>query len=344
AALLTLNYVRSPKYEEKRPASQVDWLGIGLLTVGIASLQYVLEKGQEDDWFSSKVIIVLTVAAVLSILLFIWREMEYAYPVVELRVLKNGNLRIGVMLSFIMGFGLFGSTFVIPIYTQSLLGWTALQAGLLMLPSTLFVAFMMPIVAQLIQRGISQKYLIALGMTIFFIYSYLCYTILTTDTSSGNFFWPLIVRGMGLGFLSVPVSTMSLSTLRGKEIGQGAAFSGMMRQLGGSFGVAIISTFVSRQTQVHRYDLATHLNVNDLNVQQRVNQLAAGLMRRPGTDSITARQTAYAMLDGSLTRQATLLSYMDVFLWIGVLFLVFVPIVLIFIKKGQSKVAMVDAH
>lgn len=344
AALLTLNYVRSPKYEEKRPASQVDWLGIGLLTVGIASLQYVLEKGQEDDWFSSKVIIVLTAAAVLSILLFIWREMEYAYPVVELRVLKNGNLRIGVMLSFIMGFGLFGSTFVIPIYTQSLLGWTALQAGLLMLPSTLFVAFMMPIVAQLIQRGVSQKYLIALGMTIFFIYSYLCYTILTTDTSSGNFFWPLIVRGMGLGFLSVPVSTMSLSTLRGKEIGQGAAFSGMMRQLGGSFGVAIISTFVSRQTQVHRYDLATHLNVNDLNVQQRVNQLAAGLMRRPGTDSITARQTAYAMLDGSLTRQATLLSYMDVFLWIGVLFLVFVPIVLIFIKKGQSKVAMVDAH
>jgi DHA2 family multidrug resistance protein len=137
---------------------------------------------------------------------------------------------------------------------------------------------------------------------------------------------------------------MSLSTLRGKEIGQGAAFSGMMRQLGGSFGVAIISTFVSRQTQVHRYDLAAHLNVNDLNVQQRVNQLAAGLMRRPGTDSITARQTAYAMLDGSLTRQATLLSYMDVFLWIGVLFLVFVPVVLIFIKKGQSKVAMVDAH
>ncbi len=157
AALLTLQYVRSPKYEEKRPAHQVDWWGIGLLTVGVSSLQYILEKGQEEDWFSSKVIITLTVTAVFGILLFIWRELNYRYPVVELRVLKDRNLSIGVILSFIMGFGLFGSTFVIPLYTQSLLGWTAMQAGLLQLPSTLFVAVMMPVVAQLMQRGIPQK-------------------------------------------------------------------------------------------------------------------------------------------------------------------------------------------
>jgi DHA2 family multidrug resistance protein len=343
ATLLTLAYVRSPKYEEKRPVSQVDWLGMGLLIIGVSSLQYILEKGQEDDWYSSTVIIVLTVTAVLGILLFIWRELEYRYPVVELRVLKNGNLRIGVMLSFVMGFGLFGSTFVVPLYTQSLLGWTALQSGLLMLPSTLFVAVMMPVVAQLIQRGIPQKYLIAIGMAIFFIYSYLSYRVLTPDTSAGNFFWILIVRGLGLGLLSVPVSTMSLSTLRGQEIGQGAAFSGMMRQLGGAFGVALISTFVSRQTQVHRYALVTHLNVNDLNVQQRVAQMAAGMMQRPGMDSVTARQTAYAMLDGAVDKQATLLSYMDVFLYVGIMFLVCVPLVLLFIKNAKTKISMADA-
>jgi DHA2 family multidrug resistance protein len=342
ATLLTLQYVRSPKYEEKRPVSEVDWLGIALLTIGVSSLQFVLEKGQEDDWFSSGLIIALTVTAVFGILLFIWRELDYRFPVVNLRVLHNGNLRIGVMLSFIMGFGLFGSTFVIPIYTQSLLGWTAEQAGLLMLPSTLFVAVMMPVVAQLIQRGIQQKYLIAIGMAVFFIYSYLCYTILTPYTSSGDFFWILIVRGFGLGLLSVPVSTMSLSTLRGQEIGQGAAFSGMMRQLGGSFGVALISTFLSRQTQVHRNTLVTHLNFTDPAVQQRVAMLAAGVRHR-GVDSITARQTAYAMLDGSVTQQATLLSYMDVFLWVGVLFLVFVPVVLLFIKKANNKVGLADA-
>jgi DHA2 family multidrug resistance protein len=343
ATILTLQFVRSPKYEEKRPASQVDWWGIGLLTVGISSLQFVLEKGQEDDWFSSKLIIVLTVIAVFGILLFIWRELEYKFPVVNVRVLKNGNLRIGVLLSFIMGFGLFGSTFVIPLYTQSLLGWTAQQSGMLMLPSTLFVAVMMPIVAQMIQRGIPQKYLIAAGMAIFFAYSYLSYTILTPDTSSGDFFWVLIVRGFGMGLLSVPVSTMSLSTLKGQEIGQGAAFSGMMRQLGGSFGVALISTFVSRQTQVHRNTLITHLSAYDPAVQQRVSQMTAGFRHRAGVDSVTARQTAYAMLDGSVMKQSTLLSYMDVFLWVGVMFLVCVPIVLIFIKKAKTKISMEDA-
>jgi len=246
------------------------------------------------------------------------------------------------MLSFIMGFGLFGSTFIIPIYTQSLLGWTAQQAGFLMLPSTLFVAVMMPVVALLIQRGIPQKYLIAIGMAVFFVYSYLSYGILTPYTSAGNFFWILIVRGVGLGLLSVPVSTMSLSTLRGQEIGQGAAFSGMMRQLGGSFGVALISTFVSRQTQVHRNTLITHLNYTDAAVQQRVAQMAAVVHQR-GVDSLTSRQTAYAMLDGAVTKQATLLSYMDVFLWVGIMFLVFVPVVLIFIKKAKNKISLGEA-
>jgi DHA2 family multidrug resistance protein len=342
AAMLTIQFVRSPKYEEKRPISQVDWLGIGLLTVGVSSLQYVLEKGQEEDWFSSGLIITLCVTAVFGILLFIWRELEYQYPIVELRVLNNGNLRIGVMLSFIMGFGLFGSTFIIPLYTQSLLGWTAQQSGMLQLPSTIFVAFMMPVVAQLIQRGIQQKYLIAVGMAVFFIYSYFSYTILTPHTSSGDFFWILIIRGFGLGMLSVPVSTMSLSTLQGQQIGQGAAFSGMMRQLGGAFGVALISTFVSRQTQVHRNALVSHLDVNDINVQQRISQMAA-LFRSHGADSLTSRQTAYALLDGSVTKQATLLSYMDVFLWVGVMFLVCVPVVLIFIKRAKNKVNLADA-
>lgn len=342
AALLTLQYVRSPKYAEKRDVSQVDWLGIALLAIGISSLQFVLEKGQEEDWFNSSLIITLSVTAVFGIFLFIWRQLEYKYPIVELRVLRNGNLRIGVILSFIMGFGLFGSTFVIPLYTQSLLGWTAQQSGMLQLPSTLFVAVMMPVVAQLIQRGVPQKYLIAIGMSVFFIYSYLSYTIITPDTSAGDFFWILIIRGFGLGLLSVPVSTMALSTLKGPQIGQGAAFSGMMRQLGGSFGVALISTFVTRQTDLHRSSLVSHLNVNDPTVQQRVAQLAAG-MRSKGFDFQTAQNKAYAILDGSVMRQATVLSYMDVFLWVGIMFLACVPFVLLFIKTAKNKVSLANA-
>jgi len=342
AAVLTVQFVRSPVYGSKRSASEVDWLGIILLTVGISSLQYVLEKGQEDDWFNSKLIITLCVTAVLGLYLFVWRQLEAKFPVVNLRVLKNGNLRMGVMLSFVMGFGTFGSTFVIPQFTQSILGWSAQQAGVLQLPSTLFVAVMMPVVAILIQKGVQQKYLIAAGMFIFYVFCMLCYKIIVPDTSSDDFFWPLMVRGLGLGLLSVPVSTMSLSTLKGQEIGQGAAFTSMMRQLGGSFGVALISTMLTRETSIHRTYLVSHLNENDNTVQARVTQLASG-MQSHGFDLSTARNMAYQILDGSVTKQATLLSYMDIFMFVGIVFVVFVPLVMLFVKKSKGKVSLSDA-
>lgn len=342
ATLLTLRYVRSPHYKSKTPVSQVDWLGIICLTIGIASLQYVLEKGQEDDWFNSSLIITLCISAFFGLYFFIWRELAYKYPIVELRVLRNSNLRIGVILSFVQGFGLFGSTFVIPIFTQGLLGWTAQQSGLLLIPSTVFVAFMMPVVGQLIQRGVPQKYLIAIGMIGFFIFCLGAYYVIGPETSAEDFFWILILRGFGIGLLSVPVSTMALSTLRGPQIAQGAAFSGMTRQLGGSFGVALISTFVSRQTQVHRYALAAHLDPNDPDVQQRLHGLAATLTAK-GTPANQALAAAYQMMDGTLTRQATLLSYMDVFLYVGLLFLICVPFVLLFIKKSKNKISAAHA-
>jgi DHA2 family multidrug resistance protein len=342
AAILTLQYVRSPRYAEKRPVNQVDWLGIFLLTAAVGSLQYILEKGQEDDWFSSQLIVVLTVVAFLGFYCFIWREMVYKYPIVELKVLRNGNLRMGVILSFIQGFGLFGSTFIIPLYTQTILGWNAYQSGLLMIPSTLMVAFMMPIVGMMIQKGISQKYLIAIGMVVFFLYSLYTYKIMTPRTSADDFFWPLMIRGVGLGLLSVPISTMSLSTLKGAEIGQGASFSGMMRQLGGSFGVALISTYLSRDIVGHRSNLVRSLDVYDPNVQARIKGIAAGFQAK-GMAPNTALKTAYQMMDGSVSVQATILSYMDIFLYIGCMFVVCVPFVLFFIKRSKAKVSMADA-
>ena len=342
ATILTLQYVRSPHYAEKTPIRQVDWLGIGLLAVAVGSLQYILEKGQEDDWFNSPVIVVLTATTVLGLLAFIWRELVYDYPIVALRVLKNPNLRIGVILSFILGFGLFGSTFIIPLYTQSLLGWTAQQSGMLQLPSTLFTAAMMPFVGMLIQRGVPQKYMIAVGMSVFFIYSFGAHSIITSQTGADNFFWILIIRGFGLGLLSVPISTMSLSTLQGRQIGEGASFSGMMRQLGGSFGVAIITTFVTRQNEAHRSNLVANLTPANPLVQQRLDMLKAGLQSR-GLDANTAQAAAYRSLEGSVQVQSSILSYMDVFLYIGVMFLACVPFVLFFIKRARSKVSLADA-
>ena len=140
ATLMTLQFVRSPRYAEKRAASEVDWLGIFLLSITVGSLQFILERGQEEDWFQSTLILYFTAIAVFGFFFFIWREMTCKYPVVELRVLRNGNLRVGTIMSFILGFGLYGSTFIIPLYTQSILGWTALQSGALMIPAALTTA------------------------------------------------------------------------------------------------------------------------------------------------------------------------------------------------------------
>ncbi|MEL4308114.1 DHA2 family efflux MFS transporter permease subunit [Joostella sp. CR20] len=342
ATFLTILYIKSPKYGEKLKASQVDWWGIGLLAAFIGSLQYILEHGQQDDWFADKTIVILSVVSVLGLLLFIWRELVYEHPVVNLRVLKDYNLRIGTILTFILGFGLYGSTFVIPIYTQSILGWTATDAGLLLVPSSVTTALMMPIIGKLLERGVPQKYLAAIGFGIFFIYSYWMYSVMTPDTGTEHMFWPLVARGFGLGLLFVPITTLSLSTLRGKDIGEGAAFTGMMRQLGGSFGIAIITTFVARLSQQHRVNLLPNLSKVDFEVQQRLQAYQQMFMSK-GFSVNESLNKAYQLMEGSITLQSTVLSYMDIFLYLGILFLLCVPFVLM-IKKGSGKVDASAMH
>lgn len=335
AALLTLSFVRSPKYGEKLKAHQVDWIGIVLLSAFIGSLQYVLEHGQQDDWFNDEWIVRLSVLSVVGLFFFIWRQLSYAYPIVNLKVLKDSNLRVGVVMSFIMGFGLYGSTFIIPIYTQSILGWTATDAGLLLVPSSITVAVMMPFIGKLIQRGVPQTYLVALGFLSFFIFTYWMHNIMTPDTGEEHMFWPLIVRGLGLGLLFVPITTLSLSGLKGKSIGEGAAFTGMMRQLGGSFGIAIITTFLARFGQEHRVNLIGYLDPTRVAVQEKIRGLQNAFMAK-GYSAEIALQKAYKVLELGVTKQSTVLSYMDVFLYLGILFLFCIPFILL-IKKGKNK-------
>ena len=344
ACLLTLQYVRSPQYGKKSALADIDWLGIGLLAIAVGSLQYVLEKGQEDDWFNSSTIIWLSITSFLGLYFFIWRELTFRNPIVELRVLKNSNLRVGTILSFIMGFGLYGSTFIIPLYTQTVLGWTAYQAGLLMVPAALTTAVMMPLIGKLLQKGVPQQYLVAGGMILFSIFTIWGYFIMTPDTSSDNFFWMLIVRGLGMGMLFIPITALSLSTLKGQQIGQGAAFTGMMRQLGGSFGIALITTFLGRQIMKHRATIVTHLDATATNVQQQLMGMKQNFMAK-GYAADEALKKAYAAMDGRVMKQASVLSYMDVFLYLGVMFLICVPFVLMVRgnKKKKEKIDLSEA-
>lgn len=341
ATLLTLSFVKSPKYGDKLKSNQVDWWGIVFLTSFIGSLQYVLEHGQQDDWFNDKGILTLTCISFIGLLLFIWRENTYKHPIVNLGVLKDGNLRIGILMSFILGFGLYGSTLIIPIYTQAILGWTATDAGLLLIPGSITTALMMPFIGKMIQRGVPQGYMVALGFLVFFFFTFIMRNKMTPDTGTEHFYWALILRGVGLGLLFVPITTLSLSTLKGKQIGEGAAFTGMLRQLGGSFGIAIITTFITRFGQQHRVGLLTHYDASRAEIQQRILQLQQGFQAKGFTPN-ESLQKAYQVLDFSITKQSTVISYMDIFMYLGILFLCCIPIVFL-IKRGKNKVKLKEA-
>lgn len=341
ATLLTLQFVRNPNYGTKSATSDIDWLGIALLAVSVGSLQYVLEKGQDDDWFSSRVIIILVCTSFLCAFFFIWRELTFRNPIVNLRVLKNGNLRIGTGLTFLLGFGLYGTTFIIPVYTQSTLGWTAFQSGMPLVPAAITTAFLMPVIGKILSKGVPQQFLVSLGMLFFAMFCFWGYFILTNATPSENFFWMLVTRGVGLPLLFIPITSLSLSTLKGPEIGQGVAFTGMMRQVGGSFGVAIITTFMARQNMFHRNMLVSRLSVDDPAVMERVHAMQNGFMAK-GMPPNIALQSAYKALDYTVTGQANVLSYMDVFYYLGILFLICIPFVL-FVKRNKQKLDLSEA-
>jgi MFS transporter, DHA2 family, multidrug resistance protein len=341
ATLLTLQFVRNPNYGTKSASSDIDWLGIALLAASVGSLQYVLEKGQDDDWFSSSAIVILSCTAFLGAFFFIWRELTFRNPIVNLRVLKNGNLRSGTGLTFLLGFGLYGSTFIIPVYTQSILGWTAFQSGMLMVPAAITTAFLMPIVGLILSKGVPQQFMVSMGMLIFAIFCFWGYFILTNSTPEQNFFWMLVMRGLGLPLLFIPITSLSLSTLKGAEIGQGVAFTGMMRQVGGSFGFALITTFMARQNMFHRSTLVSKLSVDDPAVTSRVHAMQQAFMAK-GIPPNEALQSAYKALDFNVIGQTSVLSFMDVFYYLGLLFLICIPFVL-FVKRSKQKADLSEA-
>ncbi|MBA3649640.1 MAG: DHA2 family efflux MFS transporter permease subunit [Chitinophagales bacterium] len=339
AALLTVAYVREP--EHKRDTSTIDWIGIGLLIVGIGSLQTLLERGQDEDWFSSRLIIVLTVCAAAGLIGFVWHELTTEHPVVDLRVLRNRSLALGTIFTFILGFGLFSTVFIIPIFTQNLLGFTAQQTGLLLLPGSLFSGFMMPFVGTALKKGMRPQILSAGGFILFFVFVYWM-SGFNADVGQGNFVIPLIIRGAGLGLLFVPITTMALSGLAPKDIPQGTGLTNMMRQLGGSFGIALVGTFLQHRVAFHRADLVSYINDYSISFQNRISSYQQNFIAK-GYSISDAQQLAYRAIDGAITKQAFLLSYLDIFLAIGVFFLCCIPL-LFFVRLKKSAQPIMGGH
>jgi DHA2 family multidrug resistance protein len=337
ASIFTLLFIRDPERIRNaipKPLREIDWAGVGLLILGVGSMQLVLEQGETEDWFDSNYILTFTALAVIGVVGFIWRELTAKAPIVDLRILtKSRNLAVGAFLSFVLGFGLFASVFVFPIFTQRILGFTAEQTGYLLLPGALASGFMMPIIGRMLQAGVPQKLMIPVGFTIFFFFTFWMASKISPTAGESDFFWPLIVRGVGLGLIFLPITTMSLAGLQGKDAGQAAGLTGMIRQLGGSFGVAIVGTYLERSIQANRVALLPNISLYNPETAQRIQAFTQSFMAK-GFPANQATQQAYAALEGVLMKQVSLITYAQVFTSLGLFFLACLPLILL-VKRAK---------
>ncbi|WP_462267346.1 DHA2 family efflux MFS transporter permease subunit [Mucilaginibacter sp.] len=340
AAFFTYTYIKPTAKTGK--GNPIDWWGIALLAIAVGSLQTILEKGESEDWFATGYITVLTITAVLGVLLFIWRELSVEFPIVNFAILRHRSFAVGMFTSFILGFGLYGSVFVFPIFCQSLLGFSAQQTGLLLLPGGLFTIAMMPFVGKMLNGGIPAQIMATVGMFLFFLFTHMLSNS-TLATGQADFFWPLAIRGIGMALLFVPLTTLAIADLKGPEIGQGTGLNNMMRQLGGSFGIAALTTIIHIRQGVHRNNLLTNVNVYNPLLTDRLKGLTANFMAHGKTMS-DATKAAYAAIEGAVSRQSILLTYDDAYWITGLIMLFSIPLLYLqpFSKKPVAMPA--DAH
>ncbi len=339
AAFCVSTFVReSPKYGQGK---RVDWWGILFLALGVGALQVVLEKGEDKDWTQTWWITALIFTTIISAICFIWREVSIDFPVVNFKILRHRSFSIGIFTSFALGVALYGSTFIFPVFCQNLLGFTAKQTGLILLPGGVATILCMPFVGNMLKKGIPAQFLSAGGFILFFVFCWMLYGS-TLQSGTGDFWWPLIIRGIGMAILFVPLTTLAISDLRGPEIGQGTGLNNMMRQLGGSFGIAIMTTVIHIKTNVNRNILLENYNQYNPAFNERSATMTNNFMAQ-GFSPTTAQQMANGALEGIVTRQTMLVTYNSMYLIIGVFTLICIP--LIFFQPFKKAVAMpVDAH
>jgi len=247
AFLMTLAFIPDPKYIAK-PKGSIDWSGLGLLTVGLASLQFVLEQGERDDWFQSGMIVFLTIVSVVTLTAFVFKSLRDRYPIVDLSVFKFRSFSIGSFLGIVMGFGLFGTALILPLFFQSILGFTAFDTGLALMPGALSTAVSMLIIGRILNR-IDGRWSIVFGILLFAWSTWLLGG-LNIEAGYWDVFWPRLIQGFALGFLFVPLTTISLGDVPIQAMAGATGVLTLLRQLGGSLGIAILTTLLTHESAV----------------------------------------------------------------------------------------------
>ncbi len=324
AAVMIIAYVHDPEHQE-RPRT-IDYIGIALLAVSVGSVQYLLEYGQRDDWFDSRLMTFLAVTSGVTGIVLVWRELTTEEPVIDFRVLTHRQMWVGTLLGVVMGVGLYASVFTLPVFLQGNLRMTAQQTGIVLLPGALATAFSMAIVGRLTNK-FDPRILIAIG-ALLFAAAMIRLSRITGESGSTDFFWALIMRGIGLGMMFVPLTTITLAELSHRELPQGTGLYNFFRQLGGSLGIAAIATLLSHYTAQFRAILAEHVSLGDPTTMTRLDMLTRGLVGR-GADPWTARQRALEIMDRELMGQASVIAYSRIYVLSAALILALIPLLIL---------------
>jgi DHA2 family multidrug resistance protein len=335
AMFMVHSFVEDPPYIRNQKPGRIDYIGFGLMALGLATLQIVLDKGQESDWFSSSFITWAAVSAVIALFAFVIWELRTKEPIVNLRVLANRNFAVGTALIAVMGVVLYATIALLPLFLQTLIGYPALQSGLAVSPRGIGAVFSMIIVGRLVGK-IDGRYLIMFGFAVLGFSTYLLSDI-DLQISMGTIVWPQIISGLAMGFVFVPLTVMATGTLTAEQMGNATGIFNLMRNIGGSIGIAAVTTMLARGAQTHQAAMVSHLTPYDPAFQQRLQELAAAFGARG--NPMTATQQAYGAIYETLVGQATLLAYIDNFRLLAFLCLLCVPAALLFRRVRARKAA-----
>ena len=332
-----------PPNQHGTKRAKVDGIGILLLAVGLSTMQTVLEQGETDDWFSSPFICWFTVIAALTLIGFIWWELTTDQPAVDLRILKNIQFAAGTVIGALLGVGLFASLFLLPQFFQVLLGFTATQSGLALMPRSLAMMFAMPLGGILYNR-LGPRIMI-IGGLLMSISTQLFLSRSTLGTSSGELIVPLLIQGAGFGLVFVAMSTAALSTIDRKKMTSATGLNNLLRQLGGSIGTAVVVTLLTTRVDIARSALVSYTNSESAQFNDRVQMMTSYFVHQ-GFSQMNAHAAALGTIASSLQRQAGTLAYDYIFFWIGTMFMICLPFAFFLTgaKKAAGKAAAVKVE
>jgi DHA2 family multidrug resistance protein len=317
----------------KTAKMKIDYWGLAFLVIGLGCLQIVLDKGQREDWFSSSFIIWMSIVSSVSLVLFVITELFAEYPVVNLRSFKNISFSTGNLVMFFAFFNLFGSIVLLPIYLQTLMGYTSFLSGLVLGPGGVSTIFSLLIAGRLVTK-VNPKGLLAFGIV---ISAYATHLMSQFNLYAGfsTIIWPRLVLGIGMGFLFIPLTTLTFATIKKEAMGNATAIFNLLRNLGGSFGVAFVTTILSRREQFHQFQLTEHLTPFDIPFQI-ASQQGTQILQYRGFESVLSRYGGLGVIYKELLRQASMMSFNDAFRLTSLLMISILPLVLFMKRRKES--------